>query len=87
MNISHYGFVCPVNFSNEKYIRVTKKKLLDIFLRQKLISGIRELFANTSYLTKISKFWNSQPIPIPIRTEVGSSNLFLFLVAGKITIH
>ena len=87
MNISHYGYGCPENFSNEKYIRVTKKKLLDIFLRKNFVSGFHELFANTSYLTKICKFWNSQPIPIPIRTEVGSSNLFLFLVAGKITIH
>ena len=35
MNISHYGFVCPVNLSNEKYIRVKKKKFLEIFLRDK----------------------------------------------------
>ena len=26
MNISHYGFVCPVSFSNEKYIRVRRKR-------------------------------------------------------------
>ena len=34
MNISHYGFVCSVNFSNEKYIRVKKKKFLIILLRE-----------------------------------------------------
>ena len=92
MHISHYGFVCPVNFSNENYIRVKKKKFLDIFLRKKKKFGIRELFANTSHLTNIipipiRKFWNSQTIPIPIHTEVGSANLFLFLFAGKITIR
>ena len=58
MNISHYGFVCPGNFSNEKYIRVKKKKFFEIFFEKKKISGIRELFANTSHLTNI--------IPIPI---------------------
>ena len=81
MNISHYGFVGPVNFSNEKYIRVKKKKCLDILLRKK-ISGIQELFANSSHLTNIipipiGKFWNSQTIPIPIRTEVGSKKKHL----------
>ena len=35
----------------------------------------------------ICKFGNSQTIPIPICTEVGSANLFLFLFAGKKTIH
>ena len=34
MNIYHYGFVFPVNFSNEKYIRVKKKKFFDTFLRK-----------------------------------------------------
>ena len=79
MNISHYGFVCQVNFSNEKYIRVKKKKFLDIFFEKKNISGICELFANISHMTNIipipiCKFWNSQTIPIPIRSEVGSTN-------------
>jgi hypothetical protein len=32
--MSPYGCVCPVNFSNEKYIRVKKKKYSDIFLRK-----------------------------------------------------
>ena len=91
MNISHYGFVCPVNFSNKKYIRVKKKKFSDILLRINQISGICELFANTFHPTNnipipISKFWNSQTIPIPICTEVGFANLFLFLFAGKMTI-
>ena len=35
----------------------------------------------------IRKFQNSQTIPIPIRTEVGSANQFLFLFMGKITIR
>ena len=35
----------------------------------------------------IRKFGNSQTIPIPICTEVGSTNLFLFLFAGKNTIR
>ena len=47
---------------------------------------------NTSHLTNIipipiRKFQNSRTIPIPIRTEVGFVNLFLFLFAGKITIR
>ena len=55
-----------------------------------MISGICELFAKTSHLTNIisipiRKSWNSQNIPIPIHTEVGSANLFLFV--GKITIR
>ena len=49
MNISNYGFVCPEKFSNEKYIRVKKKKFLDFFFQKKYISGIRELFASTSH--------------------------------------
>ena len=62
------------------------------FFEKKQISGIRELFANTSHLKNIipipnRNFWNSQTIPIPIRTEVGPANLFLFLFAGKITIR
>jgi len=35
MNISQYGFFCPINFSNEKYIRVKKKKFLEKFLEKK----------------------------------------------------
>ena len=92
MNISHYGFVCLVNFSNEKYIRVKKFSLKTFFEREKKMSGICELFANTSHLTNIisfpiRKFWNSLTFPIPIRTKVGSVNLFLFLFAGKITMR
>ena len=71
--------------------KVKKKKFVDILLRKKEISGIRELFANTSYLTNIipipiRKFGNSQTFPIPIFTECGSPNISLFLFAGKITI-
>ena len=92
MHISHYGFICPLSFLNKKYITVKKKKLLEKDKGKKYISGIREYFANTSNLTNIipipiCKFLISQTIPIPIRTEVGSANLFLFLFAGKITIH
>ena len=32
MNISHYGYVCLVNFSNEKYIRVKENKFSENFL-------------------------------------------------------
>ena len=31
----------------------------------------------------IRKFLDSQTFPIPIRTEFGSGNLFLFLFVGK----
>ena len=91
MNISHYGYVCPANFSKEKYRRVKEKKFSRHFFWKKQWSGIPELFANTSHLTNIfpiptPKFWNSQTIPIPICTEVASANLFLFLFAAKITI-
>ena len=34
MNISHYGFDCPVIFTNEKFIRVKKKNFLETFLRK-----------------------------------------------------
>ena len=53
MNISDYGFVCPVNSSNEKYKSLEKEILRHFFERKKNISGICELFANTSHLTNI----------------------------------
>ena len=92
MHVSYCVFVCQVSLSNYKYIGVKKNIFLDTKFEKKIISGIREQFANTSHLTNIipipiRKFWNSQTIPIPIRTEVGSANLFLFLFAGKITIR
>ena len=85
MNIYHYCFVCPVTFSNEK-------KSFRYFFEKKWISNILDLFANTSHLTNIipipiRKLWNSRTTFIPIRTEVGTPNLFLFLFAGKITIR
>ena len=51
MHISHYGFL---HNKKKKYSKKNYKKN---------ISGIRELFANTSHLTKIipipiCKFWN-----------------------------
>ena len=30
MNKSHYGLVCPVNFSNEKFTRVQKNEFLEL---------------------------------------------------------
>ena len=35
MHISHYGFVCPVGFSNEQYIGIKKKKFKKKF-REKI---------------------------------------------------
>ena len=90
MHISHYNFVCTVNLSKKK--RVKKKTFLENIEKKIYISGICEYIANTSHQTNIipipiCKFWNSQTIPIPICTEVGSTNLFLFLFAGKITVR
>ena len=87
----YYGFLCPVNFPKEKYIRVKKKKLFEKNMRENYFRYLW-IIRHTSHLTNIipipiCKFWNSQTIPIPIRTEVGSTNLFLFLFAGKITIR
>ena len=79
-----------------QYICQKKKSQEKEFFRKKMekkyFSGIREEFANTSHRTNIiripiRKFYNSLTIPIPICTENGSANLFLFLFAGKITIR
>ena len=63
MNISHY--VCPVNFSNEKYIRVKKKKFVDIFWEKIDIWYswiIREYFPSDEYYSysysHVSEFTN-----------------------------
>ena len=82
----------PSKFFRGKIYKSQEKEIIKIKYDRKNISGIHELFANTSHLTNIipipiRKFWNSRTIPIPIRTEVGSANLFLFLFAGKITIR
>ena len=50
-------------------------------------SSICEYSSNTSRLTNtisipICKLWNLQTIHIPICTEAGFANLFLFLFAG-----
>ena len=80
-------------FSKKKYIRVKKEKnIRKIWGKKKHILGIHEYFANTSHLTNfipipICKFWDSRTIPIPMCTEIGSTNLFLFLFVGKITIR
>ena len=48
------------------------------------IIPIHEYFNLTNIIPiSINKFWDSQTIPIPIRTEVGSAKLFLFLFAGE----
>ena len=57
-------------------------------MREKNISDICEKLLNSSHLTNIipipiCKFLDSQTIPNPICTEVGSTNLFLFLFAGR----
>ena len=49
MNICHYGFVCLVNYSNEKYKRDKKKKLLDIFLKKNRY----QVFVNHSQMLPI----------------------------------
>ena len=52
MNISHYGFVCLVSFSNKKYIRVKKKKFLDIFWEKidiRYPGNICEFFPSDEY--------------------------------------
>ena len=73
-------FFCLVSFSKETYIQVKKKKLLQKYERKNV-----QVFMNIIPMP-ICKFWDSQTIPIPIRTEFGSTNLFLFLFAGKIII-
>ena len=66
-----------MNFSYKKYLSVKKKKFQTFFERKKKKSVICELFVNTYHLTiiiiiPICKLWNSQTIPIPIRTEVAT---------------
>ena len=75
-----------------KNIYESRKRNFRHFCEKKTYTGIHELFDNTSHLTNIipipiRMFWISRTIPIPIRTEVGFANLFLFLFAGKITIR
>ena len=82
----------PGNCFKWKIYKSREKEIVGNFFEKKQISGIHELFANTSHLKKIipipiRTFWHSRTIPIPICTEVGSANLLLFLFAGKITIH
>ena len=76
MNIYHYGFVCLVNFLEEKYIRVKKKTFIEKKNEKKQISGICELFANISHLTNnipICTFWSSRTIPIPYKSWLRKS--------------
>ena len=81
MNISHYGFVCPEKFSNEKYIRV-QNFFLDIFLRKifkiiifcKYLPSDEYYFYSYSQVLEFTKYsysysyrsWIRKSIPIPI---------------------
>ena len=47
-----YGFLCPINFSNEKYIRVKKNIFLDIFLRKNRY----QVFVNYSRIQIIREY-------------------------------
>ena len=63
MNVSHYGFVGHVSFSNKKINKSQEKEIIRKKMRNKNSSGIRELFANNSHLTNIisisiCNFWN-----------------------------
>ena len=49
MNISHYGFVCLVNFLEERYIRVNKKT----FFEKKLRKNRYQVFVNYSQIFPI----------------------------------
>ena len=75
MNMSHYGFICLVNFSNEKYIRGKKKKFLDIILRKNRY----QVFVN--YL-RILSIW--QILFLFIFASFGIHKLFLFLFLQKL---
>ena len=60
----------PYIFQMKKY-KSQEKDFFRHLIEKKQISGIHELFANTSHLTNIipipiRKFWNSKTIPIPI---------------------
>ena len=75
INISHYVFVCLVNFSNEKYIRVKKKKLLELFLRKNRY----QIFVNYS---RIPPIW--QILFVFLFASYGIHKLFLFLFVQKL---
>ena len=77
MNTSHYGFVCPVNLSNEKYIRV-KEFFKDIFLRKNRY----EVFEN--YL-QILPIW--QILFLFLFASFGIHKLFLFLLVQKLALQ
>ena len=49
MHISHYGFVCPVRFSNEKYIRERKKRNSNRIIEKKIL----QVFVNNSQILPI----------------------------------
>ena len=67
----------------ESWTRINEKKEREIYF-----AGFCDYFMTSFRLTKtipipILKFWNSHTFPIPIRTEVGCANLFLFLFARE----
>ena len=75
MHISHYGFVCPVNFSNVKYIWVKKKKFLENKLREK----IYQVFVNYS---RILPIW--QILYLFLFASFGIHELLLFHFVQKL---
>ena len=52
MNVSHYGFVCPINFSNEKYMS-QEKEIFTHFFGEKIdiryLWSIHEYFLSDEY--------------------------------------
>ena len=91
MHVSHYGFVCPVSFSNEKYIRKRRK----INIRQKRTKKyfrfswiIPEYLPSVEYysysysqvleFTDFSdsySYWLRESSPIPIHGEISCSRM------------
>ena len=92
MIISHYGFVDDYYSYSQMFFKVFMNILFLNWIQKKsmIISHYgfaRKYFPSDKYYSySYSLVWNSWTIPIPLRTEVGSTNLFLFLFAGKITI-
>ena len=78
MNISHYGFVCQVNFPNGKYIRVKKKKFLEIFKEKNRY----QVFVNYSRMLPI--WWI---LFLFLFTSFGIHELLLFLFVQKLALR
>ena len=76
MHISQYGFVCPVGFWNEKYLRVKKKLFLEFFLRK----NVFQVFVNNS---RILSIW--QILFLFLFAGFGIHERFLFLFVHKLS--